>query len=360
MSPSTRPARARRSPLALLAASWLLVATAARAELSSFDLQWQAPPGCPQGSDVQSRVEALVGAEKTARSPVEAEGNITQTDDGRFQLKLVIRSGGLVGERALESTSCEDLAGAAAVTLGLAMRSNEQQFEDAAGATEPIGPPTLNGASGASESPDDTATKPEKPANAHDERETVPALPVGHHSEVTPRSDWHVLIQAPLVAVSVGPLPGMDFGLGWAAGASFGSWRAFIEGEKWLEQNVPAENFPEYGADVDRSTLTVRACRALQLSPSLDVAPCLLLSVEHISARGTGEDIISRSQKATWVAPGAGAQGRLSVTSWLRVVATIDGRVEASRPQIAIDGLGTVDQLGPAALTVTVGPEWIP
>ncbi len=356
MSPSTRPDRALRASGALLPLSWLLVAAPAHAEQSSFDLQWQAPSGCPQRGDVLGRVQTLVGAEKAARSPVQADGKITHTDDARFQLNLVIRSGGFVGERTLESTSCKDLAGAAAVTLGLAMRSNEPLGEGKRGETEPA---QQNRASSAEARPSDVTTEQQKPTEASEQPETVSASPVVQDRAVEPSSVWHALVQAPLLALSVGPLPGTDFGLGLAAGASFGSWRALLEGEKWLVNSLPAEGFPEYGADVDRATATVRVCRALQLSPLFEVAPCLLLSVEHISARGTGEGIISRSQKATWVAPGAGAQGLLSVTSWLRVVATIDGRIETSRPEIAIEGVGSVDQLGPAALTITLGPEWI-
>jgi hypothetical protein len=83
------------------------------------------------------------------------------------------------------------------------------------------------------------------------------------------------------------------------------------------------------------------------------------LSLEHISARGTGEGIIPLSKQATWLSVGAGAQGRLYLANWFDVLLGVDAQIETARPLISIEGVGNLGQLGPAAFTVTMGPEWI-
>ena len=98
---------------ALLSLSGLSSSGPARAQPApTVDLQWTAPAGCPQQSDVRERVKKLSGTSASTHA-LRAEGSITQTVDGRFHLKLLVRSGGLVGERHIESSSCETLAGAA-------------------------------------------------------------------------------------------------------------------------------------------------------------------------------------------------------------------------------------------------------
>ncbi|HET7540073.1 MAG TPA: hypothetical protein VFK05_09375, partial [Polyangiaceae bacterium] len=169
---------------------------------------------------------------------------------------------------------------------------------------------------------------------------------------------WHFRAQAPLAAMSFGPLPRPSWGLALAAGASFETWHFLLGGAAWLRQNVPAEQFPGYGADIARLSGTFKACHALGGS-RFEVAPCLVLSLEHISARGTGPDVTARPQQTTWLAIGAGAQGRLSLASWLSLVVGIDAQIETARPLISVEGLGDLTQLGPAALTATIGPEWI-
>jgi hypothetical protein len=169
---------------------------------------------------------------------------------------------------------------------------------------------------------------------------------------------WRVLAELPLATLSIGPLPKPSWGLGLAGGASFESWRFLLGGTVWRRQDLAAEDSSGYGAEVDRMTGTLKACRAIRHS-ALEVAPCLVLSLEHISARGTGADITPRSEGATWLAVGAGAQGRLYLASWFSVLVGVDAQIQTARPTISIAGVGQVKQLGAAALTVTLGPEWI-
>ena len=345
--------------LTLLALSgWLASGTALGQPTSGLTLRWVAPAGCPQQGEVENRIRKIVGTMGSTAAVLQAEGTITQTDSARFHLRLVMHSGGLVGERNLDATSCENLSGAAAVSLALLMRSEEPLSE------ADLGPQQHGGATGSS---GPSASVPveaavQKPA----ERKPTggASQPVAETIQIEDRPiktverKWRALAQVPLAALSFGPLAQPSWGVAFAGGVSFESWRFLLGGIVWRRQSLAVEQSPSYGADVDRITGTLKACRALRRG-AWEIAPCLVLSLEHISARGTGPDIASRSEQTTWLAAGAGAQGRLYLATWFSLVLGVDALIETARPVIAIDGVGDVGQLGPAALTMTLGPEWI-
>jgi hypothetical protein len=349
---------------ALGGVSGLLTAEPLHAQAApAVELEWTAPPGCPSESEVRQRVQKLAGAAKSTANPLRADGTITQKVDGRFHLRLVVRSGELVGERNIESGSCEDLAGAAAVALALLLRSEEplQDFAESpstvpgsgSGPSRNGGTPAVDGKSGGEKSVGEKSEgRPSERPSETDDTE-------GRGTSFAPSpGSVHGVLQAPLVALSLGPLPEPVIGFGLAGGVSFERFRFLIEGQKWLEQRVSAEDFPEFGADVERATATLRGCRSFRWD-RVALAPCLTLSLEHLSATGSGPEVSPSTQRALWLAPGAGAQGFLLLTSWFNLVVSLDGRIETSRPRISIEGVGEVDQLAPVAVTVVLGSEWI-
>jgi hypothetical protein len=160
-------------------------------------------------------------------------------------------------------------------------------------------------------------------------------------------------------AVSIGPLPEIGLGVGFAGGAMIDRWRFVAEGKFWLRQHATVtSDLGEFGADLDRQSVSLRACRALWGS-RFELAPCVSLALEHLSARGTGAQIAARSDDTWWLAVGIGGQARLHLAPWLSLVLGIDGQLETSRPVIQVDSVGVVDQLAPVAAMVTLGSEWI-
>jgi hypothetical protein len=82
------------------------------------ELDWEAPPECPQKAAVQQKLRSLAGEAWHTTERVSAEGRIERIDK-RYRLTLSVRDGAAVKERTIDSDSCVDLGGAAAVTLGL-------------------------------------------------------------------------------------------------------------------------------------------------------------------------------------------------------------------------------------------------
>jgi hypothetical protein len=344
---SSRFVGARAGSAALLSLSGLLLSKAALAQAPpGIDLRWEAPPACPQQGDVQERIWKLVGSQKPSDTRLSADGAITQTEDARFQLKLVLHVGSLVGERALESKSCRDLAGAAAVTIALLLRS-----------PEPLSERDLGQLAAPSSEPEKPAQPPASIA--------VKAGPSASNAR-SPRL-WRALLQAPLFVASTGPLSRPSFGVALGGGASFENWRVSLELAEWLRVKLPAKEVLgyAYAAEVDRQAASLWGCRAFLRTPPFEVAPCLTLSLQHISAQGTGDHLQSHSREATWLAPGVGAQARLYLASWFSLVAAANAEIETSRPQILVDGIngssGTdeIGRIAPGAVTIALGSEWI-
>ena len=349
--------------LMLVAFSWLAPRTALAQRMGGLTIRWDAPARCPQQNDVSERVRKLSGYPTSAQGALQAEGTITQAGDGRFHLKLLLRSGGLVSERNIDSKSCADLTRAAAVAIALLLHSDEPLSEGALGGEHPP-----DGAQQGTES----ASKPDVPTDDHQHSENKPkASEVPEQTREIERAraprdaatkpsnhKEHVRLRAPLAALSVGPLPRPDWGVSFAVGASYASWKFWLEGTEWLKQEVPSKDFPGYSANVKRATASLRGCRASRFSV-FEVAPCLAISLEHVSATGAGQNVAPQSQYVNWIAAGLGAQGRVYLGSWFSFALSVDGIIETSRPRISIGGVGLVDQVAPAAFTVMLGPEWI-
>jgi hypothetical protein len=343
---------------ALCTALWCVPARAQTAEL--VELTWDAPAGCPAASDVQARIRELAASAKPSGTALRAAATITRSDGGSLQLKLVIRAGDLIGERTIEGRSCDDLAGAAAVNLALLLASREPLSAADVGA-----PPGASAAEPAKPSePQPTqepqskpkAAEPEQPVDDDDDDDDDDADDAVDDAPST--RSWRGLLDAPIGTLELGPMPEPSLGGALAIGLWIDRWRVLAEGTLWQRQELTAKTHLPASAHVDRFAATLRTCRTFPFS-RFELAPCVHISLQHVAARGNGPHIAARTEASTWVAPGVGVQARYELAAWLALLAGVDARIEGSRPRIAIDGVGRVGQLGPAAVKVALSLEWI-
>ena len=80
-------------------------------------------------------------------------------------------------------------------------------------------------------------------------------------------------------------------------------------------------------------------------SVQFEIAPCLGMALEHVTAQGFGQRVSPESQRAVWPALSAGAVGYWYPLKSLAFFAGITGYIELSRPRLVIEGLGEVRQL---------------
>jgi hypothetical protein len=338
------------------------------------ELKWNALENCPSADTVLARVRKIAGATRPTPNTLRAEGTVTQPRDGLFRLRLKIEYGELGAVRNIEGKSCKDLAGATAVALALLLSSEEPLSEGDLAGTSPLtgssslssGSPTTGAtARGNQERPEQATTLAQPAAQPRASVTTPEAEP---SVEAGPPRRWHGLLIAPAGAVSVGPLQQVSKGLGLAAGVSFDQWRFLAEGKLWASQRETVANLGnEYQVGLDRFTLGARACRSL-FGARFEFAPCVLMSVHHLSVQGSGPSLVPGTDAATWAAVGIGAQARFLVTRWLGLVVGVDGELQLSRPEVSISlpAAGSpeptaipVQRLAPAAATLTIGSQWI-
>ncbi len=298
-----------------------------------------------------SRVRQLTGKTRFVGAPVRADATVTKRGAGELRLRLVINSGQLVGTRDVEGASCKDLVGAAAVSLAVLLRAEEaasdpaplasaENSRESEAPTDSVSPSTTQ--------PAPTSTPPSSPAPGRLASDTAPV-----------ERRWRLLLLAPSAAARIGPERKPSVGLALAGGVSLDRWRFHAEAKLWAAQNATTTSLlDEYTAKLDRFSVSLRTCRAVG-GRAIELSTCALVSLQHLSVRGQGPHITSRTSVATWIAAGAGLQLRAHVASWVNLVAGIDGELQFSRPKVVLDGIGLVDQLRPVGATLLVGSEWI-
>lgn len=366
------PARAEPRP-ALPASS--RPAQAADARLG-FELAWQAPAGCPQREVIYERIRALLGASADKAIGVRARGKIARRN-GRYRLTLTVDRGGSAGERAIESDSCGDLAGAAAVALVLLIGVEVESpattegkgatgGHAAAPSTEvPTSPDAATSAKSRASADQQTAATPATPSPASPKQPSPPhEQPFPSSPEVAApaageevSTSWRAVLLAPLLGVDLGPLPVPRPTLGFAFGLRGRPWQFTLGARLSLGQTVHSSGTPAYTAELGRSTAELRGCYAVHWK-QFDVAPCLLATLDRLTARGAGQGVSSQTRHAAVFAAGAGAVARWEALRSVALIVSLGAQLQASRPHIVIDGVGEIDQLAPFAVTVSAGPEW--
>lgn len=374
------PSGGRRRRTALLVGFACAATLSHAAAQSRLELTWDAPPECPQAPAVRQKVDALLGSAARKTGQLRASGRIVRTD-GRYRLTLTVQEQNRARNRTIDAETCDDLAGAAAVALGLLLRA--ESGTAAAGTSSPDST-TPNGANetksgtetnaantrtttdaqsaarDASKNPTASSTKTPAAASAAAETraDNTPETPPDRDGAATPRR-WRVLLRAPVVHLDVARLPKPSVGLGAGAGFRYDEWSVGVSGRVYVNQTAWSNlATPDAGAVINRSVLELWTCRGFR-SGIGELAPCLSVGLDHVVTRGTGTDVKPQSARSTSVLIGVAGAGKFYLANWLALVATATLGLETARPKLTIGSLGEVQQLGPVAVSLALGPEWI-
>jgi hypothetical protein len=373
-----------------VAGAVLAWATIGRAEPPpGIEVRWSAPAACPDVEEIYSHVRRLLppGTPVSVSDRLEAEGTVVSID-GRYRLTLSVRRGGRPAgsPRVLESDSCSSLAGAAAVALAILARGGDAPGTDAPSPPTPspptnAKPPAPAGADtathpiptppSATASPSLSATPPTSPPSppASVVAKPPPPSPVDDEQTKPPRS-WSLVAVGPFGVIDEGVLPSVAYGLGVGVGVRFHRFEFGIAGVLWLPQNAGSGAPGGLGGHFVRRSGEVSGCYAWALH-RFELAPCLRLTLDDVSARGTGivpqagvvggtgPEIVSESGNMAWLSVGASAQARWSPTRWMAVFISPGFAVATARPTFAVDGAGSVHRVPAATVGTELGWEWI-
>src|SRR5579863_10129750 len=272
-----RVAVSRRSCLA--AAASVSLAWAGRGDakpVAGIELHWVAPARCPGAEDVRARVSQLLGSDAGASSGerLVAEGRVVEAN-GRYRLSLKVRQPNAQPAevtRVVESTSCDGLAGAAAVILALFARGeadraaspaapsgtdtpsslppSESAQASSGGSSPPPsreGGPPSGSTPGASPSPQASSSPPpsgaRKTANPQPVTRVAPPGEEAHGPPPALDQDrietgrWRPALQGPLLASDAGVLPSEAYGAGGGIGIRVSHLVVILSGVLWAWQD---------------------------------------------------------------------------------------------------------------------------
>lgn len=331
---------------------------------SGFSLSWSAPPNCPQQQEVRDRVRDLAASAYPGSPDLHARGEIRQLGDG-YVLELEITEAGQPKQlRRIDAKACTDLAGAAAVIVGLALQKaarTEDTAPDAAlepsatpeGTTEPSTATTT-----AEVGPSETGETPTPPTTARTNppgRAESPAPPPPTRSDASGTGVW---IGLPHAGASAGALSKPAFLVGGALGIRTGTWSFALAGRHELPRTVEAVDAESIGVRVGSYAGELVVARTWR-SGSLELAPGIAVGLLYLEMRGTGQNLIPSAGSARVVQFGADVVLRWFPFESIALATTISARAHATRPRFAVDALGDVGRLGLGQLAIALGPEWI-
>jgi hypothetical protein len=367
-------------------------------DLPGISLRWVAPAACPGVEDVRARVHRLLPHDAgggAAADTLLAEGAVEATGGHGYRLTLRVSRRGATGRatRVFESDSCESLAGAAAVTL--ALLAHEPRIGSG---TEPAGPTASSPPGSAAPpssapaalpasiapapTPSTPAPAPPTPAPAPSTLQPAPSTPPLAPStpplapppapgpkpatriesekqaplDVSPSAVSGWTLEAPLFAVDQGMLPSAAYGFGAAVGVRSNRIRLMLTGLLWVPQNSSGAGL--YTSSYDRRSGELSACYGWPIG-TFDFGPCATLTLEDVSAHGTGPEIVGADGHATWLTIGVAARAGWSIQRWAQVFLRPRLALTTSRPMFAIDGVGSLYQVPLVSAGVDLGCEWI-
>jgi len=333
--------KASCSLIGLATLGW--IAPAAAQPTARLSLTWNAPPVCPTDSDVQARVDALLGGEASAArfADVRAIGQVERSGGG-FRLLLGMGVGSAPpSSRIIEASSCDELAGAAAIAIALLARS------------------TI--AAAASASPEQSSAEP-PPTAAPDVKKPDATPPPEPHVEDAKGDSQsgrlHLAIDLPVAAASWGTMPSVGLGLGAAVGVRFKSLRVVAGGDLWRGQTSQFS-----GIDTHFSLQSGRVDSCLvQTMHGVELGPCAGVAVQRLTGAGVSSDtFLAKSHTTAWVSAVGGIFLAWPIPGFatLRLFGQASVLVSPVRPRFVIEQLGPIHEPGLAAPQLDFGCEWI-
>jgi hypothetical protein len=303
--------------LGVAAAVWGALACAA----DSPWLTWEAPPECPTREIVLDRIRSI--AKDSRGDDVAAQIRVEAADQGRWSARVTATVGGIRSERSLGGSSCEAVAEASALIVGLLLTPAPGPSE-----TPPVSVPVARHAP--------VVLEPAVPE--------TPAIQRGISGGLSFRA---------ATAVDIGALPSPSPGA--IVGAA---WRV-----RPLEVGLEAAAFAAQGATVSGSTsgasvtlasASLDVCLAVPWGDRVVVAPCAGATLERLAATGFGAANAFVGQEQVALVPGA--LGELAL-EWsplpvLAFRATARGIVPFARPTFVVLGPGGGEAGHPAAVAL--------
>lgn len=252
---------------------------------AGVDVQWTAAPGCPEAVEVERRIaERLEQRTGPVRASVVVA--VVSGEDGAYRLALDVTLPDEVVHRELESTSCEVLADATVVVVGIAVEP-QLSTDDVRTATL-VQPAVVVVPPVAEVEVEETA--PESPPRVE------PEPPLAERAEPRARAQLGGLARLQ-GGGTAGLLPRVAGVAGVRLGFRGRRWRVELGGDRTFRVRDTFVGEPDVGARFTMWSGTVRGC-FVPARGALEFPLCAGAEGGLIQARGFGADINRRLDEA--------------------------------------------------------------
>ncbi len=298
----------------------------------ALELEWQAPPDCPERADVLREAERLL-ANTTVRSSLRASGKI-EPSAGRFVLELSTELGETRGFRRLEASSCGDLLEPAAVVIALAI-DPDLALPDPTATGEQPAPPENVAALPPIEEPVATPT-PATRAAPEPQPDSVRDRAVDRPEREASR--FHARAGAG-VAIDVGTLPRPAIGAALVLAAGLDRFELEARGAIYASQTEHVSG--DASGELTLASLGAAAC--YRLLDVVSLSACA--GGEGGRLRGRGEGVTDPGSAAIWLLSAfAGVRAAQPVAGPLRLFARLEGVVAINQPRFVLENVGIVHE----------------
>ena len=329
-------------PVLYWGALWLSLVAAPVAGPEQLRLEWQAPPSCPDTTQVhQMIIETLGDVDPEQLRPVAVRATLRPATSETFVLRMELEGGG-AGTRELSGPSCVELSDAAALVIAMAIdpRLLERLEVEPPERTEP------------SEVPTPAREEPALPEPT-DVEDPTPAEIV--EPEVVPSPSPLDFVAHFGGGGGYGPLPRGGGVAAVGLGVAGPGWRAEFVGSYWPPSTGQSNNNPAVGVRAQLWNVGLQGCGEPTLGP-VSIPLCLGVLAGAVHAVGTGE------LEPVRVASRWGAiTAEPSIVWWARprlgIALRTRGHVAVVRPDLRSEPSGTIHTSSLFGGSVRVGLE---
>jgi hypothetical protein len=315
---------ARGKRLLLLGAAFIVMGSAARglAQGPIFDLEWNAPPECPPRESVLAEIARVLGP-ASASVPFRARAVVVHDESGRYRGDLEVEARGVQSRRELVGETCDTIASAAALIVGIAIEG-DAVLARAHALGNALAPASAPSATSRAE-----AAAPPSTKEGPEHRE-------GQPQRERPASGAMIVAAGAMLDGTTMPsvAAGGELTLGWAYLAP--RWRArVVAGGLFFPTQGKAANVQGEGGDFTLVGATARACLSLATA-RFDAGPCVGGELDHMDASGTGPILQQGEAGANWASFTGSALGAWHMSPAWDLLARFDVVVSGSQPQFII------------------------
>ena len=325
----------------LVALASLVFTGAARAETqSAVDIVWRAPASCPSQRELESAVASTIGARATRREPIHADLDVWQSEAGGWKANLALSSAGQVTRRQVSGDTCQAVASAVAIVIGVAAIDDRVSAPDVASNPAPVETSPVAPASAGSSAPTPpSATPPPRPPRVGSAARPLGPLPTESVPSGRGRSRRPPLELGASAVLDIGSLPDATPGIELFLGVRPGYWRFEVVGTYLAEEPGRLPSAPGEGANLSQVDVGARACTAWG-NGRLEAGPCIAARVAWMLASGVGPNPTSGTGNV--VTGALGGRGTLRLTSWANVHLAAEALAPVNRPDFYISNVGGV------------------